>query len=166
MLKNGQQGGDLKEKIMRLTKRQLKRIIREEYSRLKRQGLIHESSSYLSNTGHHHSGPAYDGQMEAHMFDELQEELYNMGFDTSSMKLEDDGEEFVSFGFVQNPDFQASDAGRMSRDLGKWYITYDRSNDAFFASNDSAENNEVYGSDAAELAYALEDACSYESSRR
>ena len=28
---------------MRLTKRQLKRIIREEYSRLKRQGLIRES---------------------------------------------------------------------------------------------------------------------------
>lgn len=29
---------------MRLTKRQLKRIIREEYSRLKRRGLINESS--------------------------------------------------------------------------------------------------------------------------
>lgn len=30
---------------MRLTKRQLKRIIREEYSRLKRQGLIMEGPS-------------------------------------------------------------------------------------------------------------------------
>jgi hypothetical protein len=30
---------------MRLTKRQLKRIIREEYSRLKRRGLIRENSS-------------------------------------------------------------------------------------------------------------------------
>ena len=45
MLKSGQQGGDLKEKLMRLTKRQLKRIIREEYSRLKRQGLIKESGN-------------------------------------------------------------------------------------------------------------------------
>ena len=32
---------------MRLTKRQLKRIIREEYSRLKRQGLIKESRPQL-----------------------------------------------------------------------------------------------------------------------
>ena len=30
---------------MRLTKRQLKRIIREEYSRLKRRGLVKESMS-------------------------------------------------------------------------------------------------------------------------
>ena len=34
---------DTKEKNMRLTKRQLKRIIREEYSRLKRRGLIREA---------------------------------------------------------------------------------------------------------------------------
>jgi hypothetical protein len=33
---------DIKEIKMRLTKRQLKRIIREEYSRLKRRGLIKE----------------------------------------------------------------------------------------------------------------------------
>ena len=31
---------------MRLTKRQLKRIIREEYSRLKRKGLIREMSDF------------------------------------------------------------------------------------------------------------------------
>ena len=31
---------------MRLTKRQLKRIIREEYRRLKRRGLIREMSDY------------------------------------------------------------------------------------------------------------------------
>ena len=31
---------------MRLTKRQLKRIIREEYTRLKRRGLIKEISGY------------------------------------------------------------------------------------------------------------------------
>ena len=31
---------------MRITKGQLKRIIREEYSKLKRQGLIRESSSF------------------------------------------------------------------------------------------------------------------------
>ena len=35
---------DTKGVVMRLTKRQLKRIIREEYSRLKRRGLIKESS--------------------------------------------------------------------------------------------------------------------------
>lgn len=44
MLTNGSEGGDLKEKAMKLTKGQLKRIIREEYSRLKRQGLIQESN--------------------------------------------------------------------------------------------------------------------------
>ena len=35
---------------MRLTKRQLKRIIREEYSRLKRRGLIREMPEYGSGT--------------------------------------------------------------------------------------------------------------------
>jgi len=35
-----------KETYMRLTKRQLKQIIREEYSRLKRRGLIKESGTY------------------------------------------------------------------------------------------------------------------------
>ena len=34
---------------MRLSKRQLKRIIREEYSRLKRRGLIKESKGYMVN---------------------------------------------------------------------------------------------------------------------
>jgi len=34
---------------MRLTKRQLKRIIREEYSRLKRRGLIRESAVWQFN---------------------------------------------------------------------------------------------------------------------
>ena len=37
---------------MRITKRQLKRIIREEYSKLKRQGLITEAS----NISHGHKG--------------------------------------------------------------------------------------------------------------
>ena len=36
---------------MRLTKRQLKRIIREEYSRLKRRGLIREAGEYVSGDG-------------------------------------------------------------------------------------------------------------------
>ena len=36
---------------MRLTKRQLKRIIREEYSRLKRRGLIREAGEYVSDDG-------------------------------------------------------------------------------------------------------------------
>ena len=36
---------------MRLTKRQLKRIIREEYSRLKRRGLIKESMGSSSMSG-------------------------------------------------------------------------------------------------------------------
>jgi len=34
---------------MRLTKRQLKRIIREEYSRLKRRGLIRENAGDISS---------------------------------------------------------------------------------------------------------------------
>ena len=37
---------------MKLTKRQLKRIIREEYSRLKRRGLIKESGPYHGNDSH------------------------------------------------------------------------------------------------------------------
>ena len=40
---------------MRLTKRQLKRIIREEYSRLKRRGLITESAVWQMN--HDMGGP-------------------------------------------------------------------------------------------------------------
>ena len=41
---------------MRLTKRQLKRIIREEYSRLKRRGLIREM-----NATDYPSGTSFDG---------------------------------------------------------------------------------------------------------
>ena len=37
---------------MRLTKRQLKRIIREEYSRLKRRGLIQETGRKPTKIGH------------------------------------------------------------------------------------------------------------------
>lgn len=52
---------------MRLTKRQLKRIIREEYSRLKRRGLIREFEEfdYKGATHHVHVGhdPAFREQI-------------------------------------------------------------------------------------------------------
>ena len=59
---------------MRLTKRQLKRIIREEYSRLKRRGLIKE-----------HRGMG--GEVEMYC-EQIMEELA-MGDEMSYMELED-----------------------------------------------------------------------------
>jgi len=53
-----------KENTMRLSKRQMKRIIREEYSRLKRRGLIKESGSaddYIANMD---MGLGFDDAME------------------------------------------------------------------------------------------------------
>ena len=52
---------------MRITKRQLKRIIREEYSRLKRRGLIREAMKggrWVDNedaAGRWHDSPDYEG---------------------------------------------------------------------------------------------------------
>ena len=65
---------------MRLTKRQLKRIIREEYSRLKRRGLIKE-----------HGGLGARSEMggEVDMYcEQIMEELA-MGDEMSYMELED-----------------------------------------------------------------------------
>lgn len=64
----------LKENKMKLSKRQLKRIIREEYSKLKRQGLINESwndrmkDMELAARPHasHMNLPAMDDQLTAH----------------------------------------------------------------------------------------------------
>ena len=51
---------------MKLTKRQLKRIIREEYSRLKRRGLIKESGYDYSKTY-----PAMDYEVVFTIIDEM-----------------------------------------------------------------------------------------------
>ena len=48
---------------MRLTKRQLKRIIREEYSRLKRRGLIKESSM-LERSGSYEDLLEFEDRLE------------------------------------------------------------------------------------------------------
>jgi len=70
---------------MRLTKRQLKRIIREEYSRLKRRGLIKESwddrmadmAPSRPMSSYHMNLPGDDGQMAAY-----EEEMAEQGEDT------------------------------------------------------------------------------------
>lgn len=73
---------------MRLTKRQLKRIIREEYSRLKRRGLIRESNVRPSRRrlDEMHADPmgAYDtlsGAEKALVDDEIMHLIQTQGMD-------------------------------------------------------------------------------------
>ena len=59
---------------MRLTKRQLKRIIREEYSRLKRRGLIRETGRKPRNLGNNvidHRHPSEMGQPSLQDYEEM-----------------------------------------------------------------------------------------------
>ena len=74
---------------MRITKRQLKRIIREEYSRLKRRGLIREMYDDGSDFGGEY-GPEPDADQLAHeimmelpegcSYDEVLEFALDMGY--------------------------------------------------------------------------------------
>ena len=59
---------------MRLTKRQLKRIIREEYSRLKRRGLIRETGRKprkIGNNVYDHRHPSSMGQPSLQDYEEM-----------------------------------------------------------------------------------------------
>ena len=65
---------------MKISKRQLKRIIREEYSRLKRKGLIRESMAqqdilYLGNLLGSYKGTFFDWSEFCEWYDDLMMEL-------------------------------------------------------------------------------------------
>ena len=77
---------------MRLSKRQLKRIIREEYSRLKRRGLIKESM-----TGNPIE-PLCDDMVQC---DAWYEYMYETGTKGSEIELVD-AQDLMSFGFPPN----------------------------------------------------------------
>ena len=74
---------------MRLTKRQLKRIIREEYSRLKRRGLINE------NIGANPIEPLCDDMMHC---DAWYEYMYETGTKGSEVELVNE-QDLASYGF-------------------------------------------------------------------
>ena len=126
---------------MKLSKRQLKRIIREEYSKLKRQALIHESGRSTNRRGQ---------RAASRLEYELAYALDASWFDLSSMKLTDDGGGIIFFGPIH-----ASDGPEGSgRDLGEWYISHDINTKKFWANNDLSRE-EVHGEDVDDIAEAI-----------
>ena len=83
---------------MRLTKRQLKRIIREEYSRLKRRGLIREMGEPVEPEGAYY----------VDVWEQVEESIYNPVRDAIKASIQDWGAEDVASIWNELFDIEAS----------------------------------------------------------
>ena len=83
---------------MKITKRQLKRIIREEYSRLKRRRPLRENHEYMVSQAEEwirHEGDDYDTMEE--FLDEMEAEGFDVGeaeaaYEVAAENMEEDFE--------------------------------------------------------------------------